>query len=157
MELPNVNHAILYVREAHPGSHIPPHQSVDDKRAWAQLLRDDDGESRLILIDRLDGAAHKAYGSLPNSLYIINSEGVVVYRSKWNNARATWRAVGALLEGKTADPEGYFTPAYPPVLLKTLKRSGTRAITEFVVALPKLIWGHLIKKNVQLFFSKRSK
>ena len=156
-QLPNVSHAVLYVREAHPGSLIPPHQSFEEKRKQAQALKEDDGEERLILIDGLDGVAHKAYGSLPNSVYIINKNGLVVYRAEWNNARATQQALKALLEGKAPNPESYFTPATPPVLMKTLKRAGKEAVAEFLIALPKLLWDHLIKKNLELLFNKRSK
>ena len=156
-QLPNVSHAVLYVREAHPGSLIPGHQSFEEKRKQAQALKEDDGEERLILIDGLDGVAHKAYGSLPNSVYIINKNGLVVYRAEWNNARATQQALKALLEGKAPNPESYFTPATPPVLMKTLKRAGKEAVAEFLIALPKLLWDHLIKKNLELLFNKRSK
>ena len=70
----NVSFAVLYVREAHPGSKIPQHQSFEDKQLQAKALQEQDGEERLILIDGLDGIAHKAYGSFPNSVYIINGD-----------------------------------------------------------------------------------
>ena len=156
-QFPNVSHTILYVREAHPGSKIPPHQTVAEKQKCAQLLQEEDGEDRLILVDGLDGAAHQAYGSLPNSIYIINASGCVVYRAKWNNASATQKAVSRLVAGKTPNPESYFTPAAPPVLMKTLMRGGNEAVTDFMRGLPQLVWGHLIKKNLQVLFNRSSR
>ncbi|MEM7539040.1 MAG: deiodinase-like protein, partial [Chloroflexota bacterium] len=156
-QLPNVSHAILYVREAHPGSKIPPHQSVEERRKCAQLLQKDDGEERLILIDGLDGAAHQAYGSLPNSVYIINANGCIVYRALWNNASATRQAITTLVAGKTPNPESFFTPATPAVLMRTLRRGGNEAVTDFLWGLPQLVWRHAIKKNVQILFNPPSK
>lgn len=153
----NVSHAVLYVREAHPGSKIPPHQTLEEKQKCAQILRDGDGEKRLILIDGLEGDAHQAYGGLPNSIYIINANGCVVYRAKWNNAPVTQRAIAALVEGKAPNPETYFTPATPVMLLRTLMRGGNEAVTDFLSGLPQLVWGHLIKKNLEILFNKPSK
>ena len=152
---PNVSSAILYVREAHPGIDIPSHRSFEEKQQRAQMLKNDDGEERLILVDGLDGAAHKAYGGLPNAVYIINANGCVVYRSKWNNANATKQALAALTKGKAPDAKGYFLPASPAVVVKTLKRSGDGSLTDFLVGLPKLIWVNLIKRNLSLFLNRK--
>ena len=152
-QYPHVSHAVLYVREAHPGSNIPQHQSFEAKRLQAKALQEVDGEDRLILIDNLNGAAHRAYGRFPNSVYIINSNGCVVYRAKWNNASATQEAVHALLAGQAPKPESVFIPAPPAIMLKILARAGNNAVTDFLRGLPQLIWTHIIRKNLQLFFS----
>lgn len=153
---PNVSSAILYVREAHPGINIPSHQSFEEKQKRAQTLKEDDGEERLILIDGLDGSAHQSYGSLPNAVFIINSNGCIVYRSKWNNANATKQALEALLAGKMPQSKSYFLPANPTVVVKTLKRSGKGSLVDFLAGLPKLIWVNLIKRNLSLLFNRQA-
>ena len=154
-QFPNVSSVILYVREAHPGTNIPSHQSFEEKQKRAQTLKEDDGEERLILIDGLDGIAHQAYGSLPNAVFIINSNGCVVYRSKWNNANATKQALNALIGGEVPSSKSYFFPASPAVVVKTLKRSGKGSLADFLSGLPKLIWVNLIKRNMSLLFNRQ--
>lgn len=81
---PEIAFILLYVREAHPGSELHQHNSLDDKRQSAKWLRDDLDERRLILIDDLQGSMHRGLGALPNMIYIIDPDGIVVYRRDWN-------------------------------------------------------------------------
>ncbi len=76
---------IIYVREAHPGENFPHHASLEQKLAHARKLRDLEKISLPILVDDLQGTTHKAYGLLPNMVYLINREGVVVYKSDWTD------------------------------------------------------------------------
>ena len=76
---------IVYVREAHPGEHFPHHTSLEQKLAHARKLRDLEKVKLPILVDDLQGTAHKAYGLLPNMIYLIDREGVVVYKSDWTD------------------------------------------------------------------------
>jgi hypothetical protein len=73
----------VHVREAHPGERYPHHTSDAQKmrhaKDWARL----DRISWTIAVDTIDGAMHRAYGTLPNSLYIVNSAGVVAFRALW--------------------------------------------------------------------------
>ncbi len=66
-----VRSVFIYTREAHPGEHIRHHGGMDDKRQNARLFRDECRVQRPILLDSLDGAAHRAYGMLPNMTWII--------------------------------------------------------------------------------------
>lgn len=77
---------IIYVREAHPGENFPHHTSFEDKLAHARKLRDLEGVKIPILVDDLQGSTHKAYGLLPNMVYLIDREGTVVYKSDWTDA-----------------------------------------------------------------------
>lgn len=153
-EFPDIDFAILYVREAHPGALIPSHDTMDQKIGCAQQLATRDNEGRKILIDGLEGAAHSGFGSYPNALFIINRNGCVVYRSAWNNPAATRRALAKLLRGKPARSEGLFLPATPPVAIHTLKQAGKGAGLDFLRSLPKLIWKNLIRRNLHLLLGK---
>lgn len=150
-EFPNVSSIILYVREAHPGKKITSHADLVEKTDRARHLQDVDGEGRDILIDDLDGRAHQAYGSYPNAVFIINKNGCVVYRSAWNNASATRRALRRLVAGKSVHAEGYFLPPKPPIAISTFRKAGRGSASDFFRGLPHLAWNNLILRNLRLF------
>jgi len=154
---PDTKFAILYVREAHPGSLRPKHKSAADKRGNAEALRAEDGEGREIWLDTLAGEAHMAFGRYPNSLFIINRNGCIIYMADWNNPGATGKALRALKAGRPATGMGMFLPAPPPVVLRTLKSAGPGAALDFFSGLPRLIWKNLIKRNLRVLFGKQPK
>lgn len=153
-EFPNVSATILYVREAHPGARIPAHQSFEDKRACAARLTNEDGETRLVLVDDFKGTAHQAYGSMPNAVFIINKNGCVVYRTDWNNSSATRAALKALVAGKKITAKSYFRPAVPKALVHTFKNAGKGSLADFLRGLPHLFWTNMIKRNLRLVFGR---
>jgi len=154
-EFPDVDFAVLYAREAHPGAHIGAHNNMDDKVRQATLLRDGDGEAREILIDGIDGTLHSVYGGYPNAVFIINAKGCVVYRSAWNNPPATRRALGQLMAGKSVASEGYFLPANPRQAWRTLKQAGKGSGADFARSFPSLFWKNLVRRNFLLAIGKR--
>jgi len=151
----DVSFAVLYIREAHPGAALGQPGDSAKKHANASILRDDDHEARPILVDDIDGTAHKAFGGFPNSVFIINRGGCVVYRADWNNPSATGRALARLKAGKAAGSPGMFLPAPPLVALRTLRRAGPDAMRDFLKDLPKLIWKNAIKRNLRTLFGRR--
>jgi hypothetical protein len=44
------------------------------------------GIRRPILVDDLDGTAHRAYGLLPNMTWVIGRGGRILYRADWTSA-----------------------------------------------------------------------
>ncbi len=82
-EFSDVDFLLVYVREAHPGERLDQHQNMDDKIAAAKLVAPRYGEHRRVLVDTLDGDFHRAYGAMPNVLYIIRPDGTVHYRCNW--------------------------------------------------------------------------
>lgn len=151
---PDVDFAVLYVREAHPGENISAHQSMEDKLARARSLRGNDREHREILVDDLEGTVHASYGSYPNPVFIINRNGCIVYRSAWNNPTATGAALKRLKEGLPVRSEAYFFPPRPPAAFPTLRGGGLKAIGNFLRSLPVLIWKNAIKRNLRHFAGK---
>ena len=145
-----VEFAVLYVREAHPGGTIRAHENIGEKRANARLLADADGETRRILVDDMEGSAHRAYGAYPNAVFIINRNGCVVWFSDWNNPGATAAALAALQAGRPAQVKAWFRPAPPPTAFRILRRAGKGALADFLRALPRLIWQNLILRNMRL-------
>jgi hypothetical protein len=151
---PRVSKAVLYVREAHPGAEIPQHQTFEAKRACAERLKIEDGETRLVLVDDLVGSAHKAYGSMPNTVFIINRNGCVIFRAEWNNPQSTGYALDALLSGRSVRSKSYFKPALPHVAIRTLRRAGKGSAADFLRSFPTIVWNNLIKRNLRLLLSR---
>lgn len=148
-----VSFAVLYVREAHPGDKIPAHRSANDKQSCAARLAAD-GEHRRIFIDDLEGSAHQAYGGYPNSVFIINRNGCVVYASDWNNPATTGRALTMLKAGKPAQLKAWFKPVPPSVSLRILLAGGKGSMPDFLRGLPRLIWNNLVLRNIRLLRGK---
>ena len=144
---PRSDFVIVYVREAHPGDSIPQHKDLNDKISCAKSFQEEDGEGREILVDNFAGDVHAAYGHYPNSVFIINRNGCVVFKSDWNDQAATNKALNQLEAGKPATAMSLFKPAFPPVAVHTLKRSGGGASFDFLKSLPSLVWNNLIKRN----------
>lgn len=87
----------LYTHEAHPGENYPHLTSMEQKFKHARDLRDKLGVSRPILVDALDGACHRAYGSMPNMTWIFNRAGIPVYKSDWTDASSVESALAYFL------------------------------------------------------------
>lgn len=78
--------AFVYVREAHPGEHMPRHDSFERKLAHARRFRDEQSVRRPILVDALDGAYHRLFGGLPNMTLIVLRGGTLAYKGSWTDA-----------------------------------------------------------------------
>jgi hypothetical protein len=93
-----VGSVFLYTHEAHPGEHYPHLTSMEQKLRHARDLRDVLGVARPILVDALDGACHRAYGSMPNMSWIFNRTGTPVYKSDWTDAESVANALDYFLD-----------------------------------------------------------
>ena len=97
------NFAILYTREAHPGMLNGCHGSMEEKIERAQTMQARVHERR-VLVDSLDGALHKQLGNHPNSVFIIDRQGVTVHSAYWNDPLEVQNTLNSLLE-----TDGYVT------------------------------------------------
>lgn len=131
----------VYTREAHPGEKVPHHDSMEVKLAHARLLRDEVGIRRPILIDTLDGAAHRAYGALPNMTYVITRGGRIGYKADWTRVVTVEAYLERLLTARRR-PAGVALAPFrteqleyretdPEAFLARLRRNGDRAVEEF--------------------------
>ena len=82
-EFSDVEFVMVYVREAHPGERLGPHQSMGEKKKAAQLVAPRYGEHRRVLVDNLEGEFHRAFGAMPNVIYIVRPDGKIHYRCNW--------------------------------------------------------------------------
>lgn len=93
-----VGSIFLYTHEAHPGENYPHLTSMAQKTRHAQALRDVYGVRRPILLDALDGACHRAYGSMPNMTWIFTRSGLPIYKSDWTDAHSVESAIRYFLD-----------------------------------------------------------
>ena len=92
-----VGSIFLYTHEAHPAEIYPHLTSMEQKFKHARDLRDVLGVTRPILIDSLDGACHRAYGSMPNMTWIFNKSGMPVYKADWTDVDSVELGIEYLL------------------------------------------------------------
>ena len=132
----------LYTNEAHPGEYYPHLTSMEQKFKHAAALRDVLGVTRPILLDSLDGANHRAYGSMPNMTWIFNRAGIPIYKSDWSDSNSVANALAYFtdvaerrqareklapfhverLDYRVQDREAFFA---------ALARNGPKAVREF--------------------------
>lgn len=94
----NVGSIFLYTHEAHPGEFYPHLTSMIQKFEHARALRDRLGVTRPIMVDALDGACHRAYGSMPNMAWLFNKACVPLYKSDWTDAHSVENTLHYYLE-----------------------------------------------------------
>jgi peroxiredoxin len=94
----DVQFLFVYVREAHPGEHVPAHGSMEDKTHAARMLRDEEEIRMPIIVDELRGPIHRKYGKLPNPTFLIDKSGRVAFRALWTQPSVVEAALEALLE-----------------------------------------------------------
>lgn len=136
-----VSSVFLYTREAHPGENYRHHTSMEDKRANAGAFQEQYGVRRPILLDTLEGDAHRAYGVLPNMTWIIGRGGIVQYKAAWTDAGHVEQALLYALDTQDRKAKEGLTPFYSETLSwrqrddeafkEGLKRTGPQAVEDF--------------------------
>lgn len=135
---------IVYTREAHPGENLPHHKSFEQKLAQAQKLRELENIDDLpILVDDFAGSTHTAYGQLPNMIYLIDRDGVVVYKSDWTDADEIGGMCASLLRRDQLKAQNvpilrqgvsqrlHWIPMEPAHRERIYRRSGEKAIRDY--------------------------
>ncbi len=137
---------IVYVREAHPGENFPHHTSFEQKMTHARKLRELEKVSLPILVDDIEGPTHAAYGLLPNMVYLIDRDGVIVYKSDWTDAHEIEGMCDSLvrLEDMKArrvpiirqgvSERLHWIPMDPAHRERIYRRSGEKAINDYLNA-----------------------
>jgi hypothetical protein len=143
----NIGSLFLYTHEAHPGENYPHLTSMEQKFHHARGLRDVLGVTRPILVDALDGACHRAYGSMPNMTWIFARSGVIVYKSDWTDAHSVENAIQYFVQIPQRRKAGERLAPFHVERLdyrnqereqfyKALERNGQKAVDEFRKAFP---------------------
>ncbi len=99
-----VQFIMLYVREAHPGENFTQSVTMEEKLKYAQALKTFYDIKWTVAVDNIDGDLHRALDPKPNSAYLVNSEGTIVFRSLWAADRdALHQALDAAAAGRAPE------------------------------------------------------
>ena len=132
----------MYTREAHPGEVVGAHETFAAKLDSARKLRDEVGIRRPILVDDLEGTAHRAYGLLPNMSWVIGRGGSILYKADWTSAANVEAFLTRYESGRTRRPatgtvgrylteQVEFRDIDREEFYRRLHRNGPRALDEF--------------------------
>lgn len=148
----SVAFSLIYVREAHPGHRCGPHDSMDEKRSLAREVAPD-VSTRAVLLDDLDGSVHQAFDTLPNSVHLVGTDGIVAYRADWLHPDELEAAIEELLaangsgaEMEPRDVTDNFQSPTPSIIKgarRAFGRAGLDSALDFARALPDLAWHRL--------------
>ena len=76
---------LIYSKEPHPGENIPQPTTIEERLHNALRLKREEKVKFPILIEPLENTVTKIYRGLPNGIFIINREGILVFRSSWTS------------------------------------------------------------------------
>ncbi len=96
-----VEFIMLYVREAHPGEHFTQAETMDVKIEYARALKEFYDIPWTVAADNVDGDLHRALDPKPNSAYLMDNEGTILFRSLWAaDSDAIHQALDAAVAGR---------------------------------------------------------
>lgn len=108
----DVQFVVVYSKEPHPEERsfkkYKQHTSYEQKMSYARELVEITQMRVPVAVDGLDEATVKAYGGMPNMVFVVDKGGTVVYKSTWTEA--SW--IDGALEELTAR-EGQTQTAMP--------------------------------------------
>jgi peroxiredoxin len=117
-QLDNIQFLAIYAREAVPGGErYCPHTTIEQKLAYARDLQRLENVQFPVVVDTLEGDAHRTYGLRPSPVYVVNKEGFIVYKASWLFPEELELVLGQLLRSErwSADGERPLRNAYSEV------------------------------------------
>ena len=133
----------VYTRESHPGENYPHHSSYEQKLQHARELCQREAVTVPILVDDLSGTVHREYGLLSNMIYLINREGIIVYKADWTDHYELAGMCEDLLRLDDMKTKGvpiirssrsermHWIPMDPKLRERVYRRSGEKAIQDY--------------------------
>ena len=137
-----IEFVMLHVREAHPGEKKDQPDSMDEKIAHARELKERDQIPFTIAVDDPSGSVHRQLDEKPNSAWLADRQGTLVYRSLWAGDEAGLRrALEAVASGKKPEQKESTKRVVPMamgvgMMQEMIRRSGPRAQRDIVRAAP---------------------
>jgi len=99
-----VDFIMLNVREAHPGEHFRQPGTMEEKLKHAQALKQFYEIPWTVAADNIEGNLHRALDPKPNSAFLANSDGIIVFRSLWaSDKKALRQALESVVAGRKLD------------------------------------------------------
>jgi hypothetical protein len=131
-----VDFALLSVREAHPGEHVPQPTDPAGVLAQARALRAHHDVPFPVLVDELDGRLHRLLDSKPNTAFLFDTDGRLVFRSLWASDERQLRSALAAVGSGSAPPRPQSRTMLRPMAQalghagEVIDRAGPRARTD---------------------------
>ena len=150
----DISFAFLYVREAHPGERYPQPQTVEEKITNAKKFRQLHNVFMPVIIDDLEGSLHRLLDTKPNSVHLINKEGVILFQSLWAGDNKTIKTVIAGIANNSFISASISQKMMGPFMRsagymdEALKIGGQRAYRELALGAPPIA---LLSKVSNLF------
>jgi thiol-disulfide isomerase/thioredoxin len=97
-----VEFIMLYVREAHPGEYFAQSETIEEKLDYARTLMTFYDIEWTVAADNIDGDLHRALDPKPNSAFLADKNGTIIFRSLWASDYCALRdALDAAANGRT--------------------------------------------------------
>ena len=135
-----VKFVMMYVREAHPGEHFAQVATMGEKLGHARALKEFYDIDWTVAADSVDGNLHRALDPKPNSAFLMDRDGTILFRSLWaSDYDALCKALNAVANGQ-APPAKQSTKMIGPVaramghVQEVMKRGGPQAVRDLWLA-----------------------
>lgn len=145
-----VDFIMLYVREAHPGEHFTQSETIEEKLEYARALKEFYDIQWTVAADDIDGNLHRALDPKPNSAFLVNNEGIILFRSLWAADRNTLhRALVAAAAGRIPERKQSVALIGPVAramgqVQEVMERAGPQAVKDLWLAgLPMALAGRI--------------
>ncbi len=131
-----VDFIMLNVREAHPGEFFRQPVTVAEKLDHARALKQLYGISWTVATDDIEGSLHRALDPKPNSAFLVDAAGVIVFRSLWaSDQNAVREALESVAAGRTPDKtqsQALFLPVARAMgqVQEVMDRAGPQAVRD---------------------------
>ena len=142
---PEIEWLVVYIREAHPGNKLKQADSIEEKIAYAKRSQNDYGERRKIVVDDLAGSWHHDWGLWPNFVYVINPDGICVYRADWSMAEKFADVLENRDNLNTAERVSHMGSA-PWVFIPVTLKGGWLAFWDLIKIMPKALSAIIIHR-----------
>jgi hypothetical protein len=98
----DVEFFVVYSREPHAGERkyfrkYSQHTSYEQKLKYARELVQEFGMKVPVLVDDLEEKTSKAFGWMPNMVYVIDKGGKIAYKASWTDRPRLDKVLDALL------------------------------------------------------------
>lgn len=137
-----VDFVTLYSREAHPGENFPQPTTLEEKSAHAAAMKREYDVPWTMVVDNLDGDLHRLLDAKPNDAYLVDGEGIIVFRSLWSSDENALRmALSDLVSGKNlrrSQSTAFMGPVMAAVghVTDTMKLAGPQATRDLIRSAP---------------------
>ena len=131
-----VDFVLLNVREAHPGEHFTQPETMEEKLEHARALKKFYDIQWTVVADNINGDLHRALDPKPNSAFLANSDGIIVFRSLWaSDKKALRQAVESVVAGRKpeqSESQALIGPVSRAMgqVQAVMKRGGPQAVSD---------------------------